>query len=133
MDKSLRQEVWRRAGDVCEYCHLPVRCADLPFAIDHVIAQQHGGPTTSENLALACHACNSHKGPNIASLDPLTGSLTRLFDPRRDDWAEHFQWDGAKLLGRTAIGRATATLLAINHPDYVALRGVLMDAGLFPH
>ncbi len=50
----------------------------VPFPIDHIIAQQHGGPTVLANLALSCLHDNSHKGPNIAGLDPLTKELTKL-------------------------------------------------------
>ena len=28
----------------CEYCRRPQALSDLPFAIDHIIARQHGGP-----------------------------------------------------------------------------------------
>jgi len=34
--------------------------------IDHIIADQHKGATTLDNLALACLPCNNHKGPNIS-------------------------------------------------------------------
>jgi hypothetical protein len=35
-------------------------------------------------------------------------------------------------VGRTVIGRATVTLLAVNHPDYVHLRESLIAEGTFP-
>jgi hypothetical protein len=54
MDESLVLEVWQRAGDVCEYCHIPQAFFPAPFQIDHIIAQQHGGPTALNNLALSC-------------------------------------------------------------------------------
>lgn len=98
----------------------------------NIIARQHGGLTDADNLCLSCFRCNSHKGPNIASLDPETGELVRLFHPRRDDWSEHFEWNGALLAGHTAIGRVTVALLAINHPEYVLLRESLIDEGSFP-
>jgi hypothetical protein len=66
----------------------------VPFPIDHIIARQHGGSTTLDNLALSCLHDNTHKGPNIAGIDPLTRRITRLFNPRRDKWERHFQWDG---------------------------------------
>jgi hypothetical protein len=56
----------------------------------------------------------------------------RLFHPRRDDWENHFHWQGAHLVGQTAIGRATIALLEINLPQRVALRQALMDEGVFP-
>jgi hypothetical protein len=132
MDLELEREVWRRANATCEYCQMPQVFYRSRFQIDHIIARQHGGATTLDNLALSCFRCNVYKGPNIASLDPVTGSLTRLFHPRRDDWQEHFTWQGAELLGQTAVGRATIAILAINHPDVVAVRRSLIAEGVFP-
>ena len=85
-----------------------------------------------DNLALACFACNNHKGTNLSGLDPQTGELTRLFHPRRDEWNEHFRWDRAWLVGRTAIGRATVEVLAINLPHRWELRAALLEEGVFP-
>jgi len=50
----------------------------LPHQPDHIIARQHGGQTTADNLAFACIHCNRHKGPNIASIDPIYGDLKKL-------------------------------------------------------
>lgn len=109
------------------------RDADLlPFQIDHVIARKHGGTDASDNLALACFACNNHKGPNIAGLDPETGLVVRLFHPLRDSWFEHFVLDGATILGRTPVGRATIDVLAFNLDYRVALRQTLLDTGHYP-
>lgn len=58
--------------------------------------------------------------------------MVRLFHPRQDSWPEHFEWNGAILVGRTPVGRATVELLAINHPDYVLLRESLIEEGVFP-
>ena len=129
MDNALEQLIRRRAGDACEYCHLPQRFSRLPFSIDHVIARQHQGLTVESNLALACAFCNRHKGPNIAGIDPETQQMMRLFDPRRDLWSEHFQWNRALLIGRTEIARATITVLAVNHPAQIAIRNTLIDEG----
>ena len=82
MEESLRRYVRSRAGDRCEYCRLRQEHETLtPFHVEHVIAAQHGGTDDDDNLALACAWCNLIKGPNIASLDPATGSLARLFIP----------------------------------------------------
>jgi len=78
------------------------------------------------NLALACFHCNTHKGPNVAGMDRLTGQIVRLFHPREDQWEDHFEWTGATLIGRTAIGRVTVDVLAINHPHAVAVRESLI-------
>jgi hypothetical protein len=111
---------------------MPQDLAEASHEIDHVIAEKHSGPTTLENLALACFPCNNHKGPNVAGVDPETGHVTRLFHPRQDDWHEHFVWRGPVLVGRTAIGRVTVEVLAINLRHRVLHRQALMEEGVFP-
>jgi hypothetical protein len=130
MDDALRQLVWKRAGDICEYCGLPQQFDILPFQLDHVIAMKHHGPTSAENLALSCYNDNAHKGPNIAGIDPVTGEITRLFNPRRDDWKEHFAWDGPELVGLSPIGRTTIDVLNMNLPERVEHRRLLSQAGV---
>lgn len=133
MDERKAKEVRRRAGNVCEYCRMPqAYYPTVPFPIDHIIARQHGGPSTLGNLALACYHDISHKGPNITGIDPVTRKITKLFNPRRHNWKRHFRWDGPFLIGRTAIGRATVAVLAMNHPDVVGVRRSLIDEGIFP-
>jgi hypothetical protein len=132
MDQSLRSLVRERARDACEYCRLPQAYDDLPFEIDHVIAEKHDGGTVPENLALTCYFCNSFKGPNIAGLDPETRELTRLFHPRTDIWPAHFQWQGPRLIGLTPVGRTTIQVLRMNHPARLALRLALKSEGVFP-
>jgi hypothetical protein len=105
--------------------------AELPFHLDHVIAQQHGGPSVLESLALACCYCNRYKGPNLSGIDPNSGEVVTLFNPRRQQWDEHFAWDGARLLAKTPAGRATINLLQINRADAVAVRRLLIQEGVF--
>lgn len=130
MDATLQQLVWQRAKSRCEYCHFPAPISLLPFQIDHIIAEKHGGLTTAENLALSCERCNSHKGPNIAGY--LEGQYVPLFNPRLDRWAEHFTWNGPVLLGKTPVGTVTIAVLAINLPYRVAFRAALIAEGIFP-
>ena len=78
------------------------------------------------------YRCNSHKGTNIASIDPDTKEMARLFHPRQDNWTEQFTWRRALIVGVTPIGRATIALLAFNHPDYVLLRESLIEEGTSP-
>jgi hypothetical protein len=105
----------------------------LTFEIDHIIARKHGGRTQLSNLALACYYCNTYKGPNVAGVAPDTGEIVRLFNPRRDEWNEHFVWVGVELQGKTNIGEATIAVLKINHPEFVAMREALLDEGSFPY
>jgi hypothetical protein len=129
--RILERDVRRRAAGRCEYCLFPESASELPFHIDHIIAEKHGGQSESENLAWACFSCNMRKGPNIAGLDPETGELTPLYNPRVDSWSHHFEWDGVWLRGTTTIGRATIAVLDMNHADAVAVREALRDEGLY--
>jgi hypothetical protein len=128
---DLVRQIWRRAGHRCEYCHLPTADVLAPFQIDHIIARQHGGQAELENLALACIHCNRYKGPNLAGIDPSTGEVVRLFHPRRDIWAEHFQWSGPDLKALTAIGHVTIQVLLINDPEMRSFRLALIEEGTF--
>jgi hypothetical protein len=130
MDRALRRLVIERAGGFCEYCRFPEPFRYLDFEIDHVIAQKHGGPTAESNLAWACYNCNSYKGPNIAGWISESGQVVRLFHPRTDVWADHFEWHGPLLVGRTDIGNATIQVLMINHADAVEVRRWLIASGV---
>src|SRR4051794_826537 len=91
MDADLRIRVRNRAGDRCEYCGLNQdREPFYRFHIEHIIAKQHGGGDEFENLALSCFNCNVHKGTNLSSIDPLSGKIVSLFNPRSDRWPDHF-------------------------------------------
>jgi hypothetical protein len=98
----------------------------LPFQVDRIIAEQHGGTAVEENLAFACPHCNRYKGPNVAGVDPDTSEVTRLFHPRRDLWAEHFRFNGALIGGKTPVGRSTVRVLAMNSRDLLAIRTELL-------
>jgi hypothetical protein len=111
---------------------MPQHLVDLTHQLDHIIAEQHRGATTEDNLALACYSYNKNKGPNISSIDPATHQKVSLFDPRTDAWSDHFAWDGPVLHGLTPVGRATVELLKINAHDRVDLRQSLIAEGLFP-
>jgi hypothetical protein len=132
MDRNLEQLVWQRANSICEYCHMPQYLTVMRFQIDHIIAEQHGGLTIADNLALSCLLCNACKGPNIASIDQITQSLVPLFNPRRQVWDEHFKWNGPRLIGLTPIGRATIAVLSINLKARVLVRASLIEEGVFP-
>jgi len=45
-----------------------------------------------------------------------------LFNPREDDWDEHFELREGYVRGKTPVGRATVRLLNMNAPRRVALR-----------
>ena len=126
----LRELIRERAGHKCEYCRTPESLAFIAFELDHVIAEQHGGSTTNETLALSRLTSNKRKGPNLASLDPTTGAITPLFNPRNQAWPDHFELtsDG-RIVGRTPAGRATIPLLELNHSDRIEERRLFIAAG----
>lgn len=127
--ESLHRLVTERANGRCEYCLLHQDDTPLTHPIDHIIALKHGGLTIAENLALACLECNLSKGTDLATFDPLTGELARLFDPRQQRWEEHFALEGARIVGLTACGRATVRLLQFNTPARLAERELLQGIG----
>jgi hypothetical protein len=129
MDAATSQLVRQRAGQRCEYCRLAQEHSALRFHIEHVLAKQHGGTDDVENLALACPECNLHKGTNLTGIDPDTSEVTQLFHPRRDRWEEHFARDGARVVGKTPIGRTTAWLLEMNTGERLRWRELLIRSG----
>jgi hypothetical protein len=132
MDRATADLIRTRARHCCEYCKMPQIHDDLPFQFDHIIAQVHDGADAHENRAWACVPCNLHKGTNLSGVDPRTGNVVRLFDPRRQNWQRHFRWNGAVLEGKTQCGRATVRTLRINLPIRIAFRQSLIDIGEFP-
>jgi hypothetical protein len=132
VDKAMRTGVVARASHCCEYCGLPDDVVLIHHQPDHIIATKHGGQTALDNLAYACYGCNHQKGSGIASIDPQTGRITRLFHPRIDRWADHFSWNGPRIGPLTAIGRATSNLLRLNDPQRVATRANLLQQGRIP-
>ena len=129
---ALRRLVSERAGYRCEYCLLPEEFSFFPHEPDHIVPLHHGGATASDNLALACFWCNRLKGGDLAALDPQTGKVTPLFNPRLHTWANHFRLDGAEIVPLTPEGRATVVLLKLNRPDRLAARQLLLNAGYYP-
>ena len=127
--QALQAEVRRRAGRRCEYCLFPEAAAELPFHVDHIIAQKHRGQTESANLAWACFQCNIAKGTDVASYDAETRELAPLYNPRKQHWSDHFEMINATIVGKTAAGRVTVRLLQMNEPEQREIRRLLIAAG----
>lgn len=119
---GLRRLVIQRAAHRCEYCKLSQKGQEATFHIDHVIPVEAGGETVAENLALACVSCSLRKAARQTAIDPQSGQEVALYNPRRDVWHEHFQWDGVHLVGLTATGRATVEALKMNRVLILAIR-----------
>lgn len=130
MDAATREAVAQRADGLCEYCRLP-ETADphSAFHLEHVVPKQHGGGDDEENLAWSCSRCNRRKGPNLAGIDPSTGTVIELFHPRRQKWLDHFVFRDARIYGITATGRTTVQLMDMNAHHRVQLRRELFRQG----
>jgi hypothetical protein len=132
MDAATRRLVRERAQDRCEYCRLPQGAQPyVTFHIEHIRQRKHGGSDDPLNLAQACARCNAFKGTDLSDIDPDTGNVERLFDPRTQDWHEHFELREAMILGRTPTGRATVVVLGMNEDRRVQLRAELLALGQF--
>ena len=132
VSEELRAEVARRAGQRCEYCLIHEDDAGFSHQVDHIVSRKHGGSSAADNLAYACVICNRHKRSDVASIDPRTGGIVRLFNPRSDQWADHFQLEGAVIEPVSSTGSATASLLRLNAPERICERALLQSLGRYP-
>ena len=119
---ALRRLVEERANHRCEYCLLPAGVAFFSHEVDHVIAEKHGGATDADNLAFTCWRCNRHKGTDLGSFNPQTKAFSFLFNPRTQNWAEHFIIENFRFVGLTPEGRTTVNLLQLNSDERLAER-----------
>jgi HNH endonuclease len=129
--ESLRRKVALRAQYRCEYCRRPEMDSFIRYQSDHVISRKHGGKTILENLAHACSICNNDKGSDLSTILSDEGPLIRLFNPRKDNWFEHFEVQDGQILFKTEIGAATVKLLKFNEINRILERLDLIEAGLF--
>ena len=131
---ALREKVAAQARHRCGYCLSAQAIIGSPLEIDHLLPESLGGLTEETNLWLACSLCNDHKGNRVAAVDPLSGIKVQLFNPRRHKWNAHFSWNesGDRIVGSTAIGRATVVALNLNRPTLVQARRAWVLVGWHP-
>ncbi|KOR38129.1 MULTISPECIES: HNH endonuclease [Planktothricoides] len=129
-----KQAVIERAKGCCEYCRSQARFATQGFSVEHIQPTSKEGQSTLDNLALACQGCNNHKYNKTEALDPVTGKIFPLFNPREQRWLDHFAWneDYTLILGLTATGRSTVESLRLNREGLVNLRRILYKMGEHP-
>ena len=132
--KALRKLVTVQGRRRCAYCLTREHIIGIPMEIDHIMPKSLGGPTEEDNLCLACSLCNNHKNNRISAIDPQSGNMVLLFNPRDQDWNEHFAWmeDGTQIIGLTATGRATVEALALNRSSRVEARQWWVEVGWHP-
>ena len=132
INDSTKRLVRQRAGCLCEYCHSSERLSANRFTI--------GGSDELDNLALACRRCNERRYNFMDGLDSETQEVVPLFNPRQQNWSDHFIWidEGTVVCGATPIGRATCSRLDMNDLRYPendsirATRRFWLQTGLHP-
>jgi hypothetical protein len=131
---ELRRRVAAQARYRCGYCLTQETVIGRPMEFDHLLPRSLGGPTTEDNLWLACSLCNDHKSNRFLVVDPETGLSVRVFNPRQQKWREHFVWseDATRIDGTTAEGRATVAALQLNRSSLVLARRLWVAAGWHP-
>lgn len=132
--KELRRRVAVQAKHRCGYCLTAEAVVGTPMEIDHLIPESLGGQTEESNLWLACSLCNDRKSNRISAVDPETGDVVRLFNPRRQTWSEHFRWTatGEEIEGMTSTGRSTVAALQLNRASLVEARRLWVLVGWHP-
>ncbi|MGB3787376.1 MAG: HNH endonuclease signature motif containing protein [Phormidesmis sp.] len=129
-----QREIIQRSNRRCEYCKSHMDYSPQSFAIEHVMPVARGGKTEIDNLAFACGGCNGHKYTKTEAVDDLSRSGVPLYNPRKQSWYDHFVWspDLSKIVGITAIGRATVIALKVNRIGNANLRQLLLLIGRHP-
>ena len=127
----VRRRVRKAARDRCGYCLSPQRYVRFAhrrpvgtgsrdirltvmgaLEIEHIIPRARGGRNDESNLWLSCSLCNRYKGTQTKGIDPVSGVVVALFNPRTQKCSlrsptaspygsEHFQWsaDGTHING----------------------------------
>jgi hypothetical protein len=138
--KFLYEQVRQRAQFRCEYCHYPELLSSAPRSIDHIQPQSLGGSDELDNLGLACRRCNERRYNFTTGIDPESKLKTPLFNPRQQQWSDHFIWsvDALKIMGKTPTGRATCDRLDLNDDRRKNVfiqnaRQQCVASGLYPH
>jgi 5-methylcytosine-specific restriction endonuclease McrA len=120
ISEATKQSIRERAKYLCEYCHSLELLSANRFTIDHIVPRSLGGSDDIDNLALACRRCNERRYNFVAGIDPETQEIVPIFNPRQQQWAEHFVWtrEGTAIQGSTLVGRATCIRFDLNDMRY---------------
>ena len=134
ISELIQFQVRQRADSLCEFCHACERWQYVSFTVDHVMPLSLGGSNDLDNLALACFHCNRRKTNRVTAIDPESNDEVTLFNPRQDQWNEHFMWsiDRLQIVGMSAIGRATVAGLMLNRERVLVIRQSDLEIGRHP-
>jgi len=129
-----REEIFKRAKGLCEYCQSPEHYSISTFEIEHIMPISKGGETILENLALSCSGCDKFKSDRIFAFDSQSQTEIPIYNPRKNIWSKHFAWneDFTEIIELTAKGRVTIKALKLNRKNVVNLRKLLYLVGEHP-
>jgi hypothetical protein len=121
---DLQRQIRDRFAGCCAYCRSAEALTASIFEFEHIVPRSAGGATTLENLCLACPSCNRYKASRQTGFDSVTQQDVALFHPQVQLWTEHFAWNenGTEIVGLTAVGRVTISILKMNRPPLVRVR-----------
>ncbi|MCY2962318.1 MAG: HNH endonuclease signature motif containing protein [Planctomycetota bacterium] len=129
---ALDRLVRERAQSRCEYCRMHQSLQGATFHVEHIIPLVAGGETNPGNLALACPGCNLKKADHQTAISPESGACVPVFNPRENQWNDHFAWNGYWVEPESAIGAATIDWLELNQPRRLLIREAESHFGLYP-
>lgn len=68
------------------------------------------------------------------AVDPVSGGEVPLYNPRVDNWQDHFIWsnDGLQIVGVTTVGRAMVIALELNRERVINIRSADRAVGRHP-
>ncbi len=134
LTSQIKQQVKLSAKNCCEYCYSQEKFATHSFSVEHIKPLSKGGNNNFDNLALSCQGCNNHKYNKTEGKDAVSGAIVSLYNPRQQNWQEHFNWnqDYTLIIGLTPRGRATVEVLRLNREGLVNLRLILYRMGEHP-
>ena len=132
--RNQRRQIAEEAKYRCGYCQTQEVVSGIPLTVEHITPKAKGGSDDNANLWLSCRLCNEKKGTLIEAMNPETGDLVSLFNPRTQMWADHFTWseDGIRIIPKTAVGRMTIDVLSLNDELRVRARAIWVKAGYHP-
>jgi 5-methylcytosine-specific restriction endonuclease McrA len=95
---AIKWLVYERAQGCCEYCQTCEANIGQAMHVEHI---DPPGGDSPENLCLSCSNCNLSKAKATKGTDPQTGDQVPLFNPRTQNWEDHFEWidGGLRLRG----------------------------------
>jgi HNH endonuclease len=131
---DIRFTVMQRAAFCCEYCKSQDKYSPNSFTIDHILSEDLGGSSDISNLAYACFLCNRLKWHKQTAFDVVSERWVRFFNPREDNWNDHFNWseDATLVIGTSPIGRATVEGLKLNRDKLIEYRKAIIPFGTHP-